>query len=44
MVYLVGLLLLVLLGVAIAIAAKLQKVMGSVQSNTEEDAPPQITK
>ncbi|NBB18686.1 cytochrome c oxidase subunit II [Runella sp. CRIBMP] len=39
MVYLVGLLLLVLLGVAIAIAAKLQKVMGSVQSNTEEDAP-----
>ncbi|RDB04048.1 cytochrome c oxidase subunit II [Runella aurantiaca] len=39
MVYLVGLLLLVLLGVAIAIAAKLQKVMGSVQSNTEADAP-----
>jgi len=39
MVYLVGLLLLVLLGIAIAIAAKLQKVMGSVQSNTEADAP-----
>lgn len=39
MVYLVGLLLLVLLGVAIAIAAKLQKVMGSVQAGTEPDAP-----
>ncbi len=39
MVYLVGLLLLVLLGLAIAIAAKLQKVMRGVQSDAEPDAP-----
>lgn len=39
MVYLVGLLLVVLLGIAIAVAAKLQKVMGSIKSESDEEAP-----
>ncbi|HAK79562.1 MAG TPA: cytochrome C oxidase subunit II [Runella sp.] len=39
MIYLVGLLLVVLLGIAIAVAAKLQKVMGSTQSESEAPVP-----
>jgi cytochrome c oxidase subunit 2 len=39
MVYLVGILLVVLLGVAIAIAAKLQKVMKGVQPENQDDMP-----
>ncbi len=39
MVYLVGLLLVVLLGIAIAVAAKLQKVMGGIQSETDKELP-----
>lgn len=39
MVYLVGLLLVVLLGIAIAVAAKLQKVMGGIKSDTEAEIP-----
>ena len=39
MIYLVGLLLVVLLGIAIAVAAKLQKVMGRTQSESEIPAP-----
>jgi len=39
MIYLVGLLLIVLLGIAIAVASKLQKVMGNIQSDSEDEAP-----
>jgi len=39
MIYLVGLLLIVLLGIALAVAAKLQRVMGSSQSESDIPAP-----
>ena len=39
MVYLVGLLLIVLLGIAIAVAAKLQKAMGGVKSDADAPVP-----
>lgn len=39
MVYLVGLLLIVLLGIAVAVAAKLQKVMGSIKSASDAETP-----
>ena len=39
MVYLVGLLLIVLLGIAVAVAAKLQNVMGNIKSASDTEAP-----